>query len=220
METFEQARKTIHTELISDDSSVRDEYMKHFGAEVNEFADVMANVVLAWREIDSLVNGEEKRGYVSALAYAAFTLHLISFKVFLSGNLVAAGNLTRQVVETIALALLCADKSLDVLPRFMEDKYSTNDAVRDVLRHGKRLGLKEEGLQALKSAQNFYHKYSHVSRLTLANLISFSEEGTYVGAAFDNGKLEAYRKETDGRLSLAKVLPNLMQGLKAQLEAW
>jgi hypothetical protein len=113
METFAEARKTIHTELLSDDSSVRDEYMKHFGAEVNAFANEMAKVVLAWRDIDCLVKGDEKRGYVAALAYAAFTLHLISFKVFLSGNLIAAGNLTRQVVETIALALLCADKSLE-----------------------------------------------------------------------------------------------------------
>ncbi|MBK8063317.1 MAG: hypothetical protein IPK29_03980 [Betaproteobacteria bacterium] len=82
METFDPAPTEIYTELTSDDSSIRGEFLKHFGAEVNEFSDTLASVVLAWREIDSIVNGDEKRGYVSALAYAAFTLHLISFKVF------------------------------------------------------------------------------------------------------------------------------------------
>jgi hypothetical protein len=220
MESFDQARETIYKELTSNDSELRAEYLALFEADVKTFAEEMAHAVMAWRSLDAEVKGDEKRGYVAALVCAAYTMHILSFKLFLSGHIVAAGNVFRQVLESIALALLCAGKDLGVLERFMEDRYSANDAVRDVLRHGKKLQLKEDGLQALKSSQEFYHKYSHITRLTLATIISFSEDGTYIGASFDKGKIEAYRKEVNGRVGLAKVFTNFVEAVKANVAKW
>jgi hypothetical protein len=60
----------------------------------------------------------------------------------------------------------------------MADKYSTSDAVHHGLRHSQKLGLKTDSLQGLKAAQEFYHRYSHITRLTLATTISFSEDGS------------------------------------------
>ena len=220
MTTLEQNRALIIGEINSDDSEVRAQFMREFQGDVATFADAMAQAMVEWSAIDSLVKGNEKKGYVAAIAYAAFTLHTTSMKLFLSGHIIAAGNMTRQVVECLAMAVLCSAKDLDVLPRFMEDKYSTNDAVRDVLRQAKNLKLKDEGLAALKSPQEFYHRYSHLSGMTLAAMLSFSEDGTYVGASFDSGKVEAYHKEVSGRVNLAKVLPNIFKGVEAQLRAW
>jgi hypothetical protein len=220
METLAEARDTIRKELTSDDAEVRAEYLKAFHSDVEKFSDAMAKAVLAWRRLDAIVKGDERRAHVSALVYAAFTLHILSFKLFLSGHIVAAGNQFRQVVETIALALLCSSKDLDVLTRFMADRYSTHDAVTHVLRHAKQLGLKADALQALKSAQEFYHRYSHITRLTLATTISFSEDGTYVGASFDQGKIEAYRKEVNGRVGLARVFPNFVAAVLANVAKW
>lgn len=220
MSSLEQTRETIYSELFSEDSEVRASYLKLFERDVQEFAEAMAKAMAAWREIDAVVGDDEKRGYVAAIAYAAVTLHVTSMKLFLSGHIVAAGNLMRQVVESIALAILCSARHLDVLDRFMADRYSTNDAVRDVLRNAKTLKLKQDGLAALKASQDFYHKFSHISRLALATMISFSEDGIYLGASFDDGKLEAYRKEVNGRVGLAVVLPNILYGVKGQLNAW
>lgn len=199
METLEQARNTIFTELTSDDSEVRQEYLKRFGADAKAFAESMAQAFIQWREFDNGVNGDEKRGHVSALVYIAITLNILSMKVVLSGNTVAAGNLFRQVIESIALALLCSGKELDVLKRFMDDKYSSNDSVRDVLRHCGKLSLKGDALEVLKKSQDFYHKYSHVTKMTIAAAMSFSQKGgLYVGASFDDAKLDAYKKEIGG----------------------
>ena len=219
MTTLQENRALIITELTSDDSEVRSLYLKEFGADVDAFADAMAQAVVDWNAIDALTNGDEKKGYVTAIAFAALTLHTTSMKLFLSGHIIAAGNMTRQVVECLTMSVLCSAKELDVLARFMEDRYSTNDAVRDVLRQADRLNLKADGLAALRSSQEFYHRYN-LSRMTLAATISFSDEGAYVGASFDPGKIEAYRKEVTGRVSLAKALPNVFQGVKAQLSAW
>ena len=161
METFEQARETIYKELTSDDAEVRAEFLKLFDADAKVFSEAMARAVVAWRPLD-IESKDEKRGYVVALAYAAITLHVVSLKIFLSGHIVAAGNLFRQVIESMALALLCSGKGLDVLDRFMADKYSSNDAVRDVLRHWEKLGLKADASQPLKDSQQFYHKYVSV----------------------------------------------------------
>jgi hypothetical protein len=220
METREQARDTILRELMSEDGDVRAEYIKHFQSEMREFAEAMAETVFAWRMIDVEVKGDERRAVVSNLVYAAFTLHIISFKLFVAGLIVPAGNIFRQVVESIAVALLCSGKDLTVLERFMNDQYSPNHAVRDVVRHAEKLQLRKDGLAALESAQSFYHKYSHITRLTLATMISFSEEGAYVGASFDEGKLDAYRKEIKSRLGLASVFPNFIAAVRANLGKW
>ena len=221
METFEQARDTILKELTSDDSEVRGEYLKHFKGDTKTFSDAMARAFLKWREFDNAVKADEKRAHVSALVYIAITLHILSTKIFLSGQLIAAGNLFRQVLESIALALLCSGKELDVLKRFMENKYSSNDAVRDVLRHHQKLSLKGDALEVMNSSQDFYHKYSHVTKMTIAAAMSFSKTGgLYVGASFDDAKVDAYKKEMQGRVSLAGVFPNFVDGVAANVAKW
>lgn len=221
METADQARVTILKELSSDDSEVRADYLKHFEADTKNFAASMAQAFMKWREFDTPIKDDEKRAHVSALVYVAITLHVLSMKLFLSGHIIAAGNLFRQVLESIALALLCSGKDLDVLKRFMENKYSSNDAVRDVLRHGEKLSLKADALDVLKQSQEFYHKYSHVTKMTIAAGMSFSQKGgLYVGASFDDGKLEAYKKEVSGRVSLAGVFPNFVDGVIANVSKW
>jgi hypothetical protein len=221
MHTVEQARETILKELISDDTDVRIEYLKLFEANAKAFADYMALAFIGWRSFDNKVKGDIRRAHLSAFVYSAITLHILSLKLLLSGYTVAAGNLSRQVIECIALALLCSCKDIDVLTRFMEDKYSSTVAIRDVLRHYKKLSLKGDALEVLKKSQDFYHKYSHVTKLTLAIGMSFSKEkGLYVGASFDEGKVGMYTKEVNGRVSLAKIFPNFIEGVAANAAKW
>jgi len=214
VETFDESKRKILAELTSDEPDVRDSYLKRYAAQIEEFGVTMANAVLAWRELDAGSEKEEGRAYVSALVYCAITLHIQSMRLFLSGHPIAAGNLSRQVVEAIALALLCSSKQLEVLERFIEDKYSPNDAVRDLVRHYEKLGLRKDGVEVLKDAQNFFHKFSHPTKMTIAEITSFSVEGLYVGASFDDGKVVEYDKEVSGRVSLAGVFANFVEAVK------
>lgn len=220
MENHQEARKTILIELTSDDAEVRDSFLKHFTNDVEMFADIMAVAFLNWRSLDSEVRGKEKVAYVSSLTLTALTLHILSMKIFLSGQAIAAGNLFRQVVEAIALALLCSGKDLGILERFMNQKYSTNDAPRDVIRKASRLGLDKGAVKTLREVQDFYHEFSHPSFVTMASGVSFSGKGAYVGAAFDEGKIESYKKEIEVRVSLAEVFSNFVDGVKANLAKW
>lgn len=219
METHEEAAAVIYRELTSDGAEVRAEYLAHFEGDVARFSDAMAQAVLEWRGIDTGIE-DVPRAYVSGLVHTAITLHIVSFKLFLSGHMVPAGNVFRQVIESIALGLLCSNKEVTVLPAFMKGVYSAKNAVRDVVRNWKKLGLLDGASKQLQDAQKFYGEYSHVTRLTLANMTSFSELGAYVGASFDQGKIDAYRKEVDGRVGLAEVLPNAIVAVKANLGNW
>jgi hypothetical protein len=221
METVEQAREIILKELISDDQEVRAEFIKLFEADAKVFAGAMAEAFIGWRALDGEVKGDERRAHVSALVHTAIALHTLSLKLLLSGQTVAAGNLFRQVIESIALALLCSAKNLDVLSKFMADKYSSTKAVDAVLRNSKNLSLNEDALEALKNSQDFYHKYSHITKMTIAVGMSFERQGDlYFGASFDKGKIDAYAKEVSGRTALANVFPNFVAGVAANVAKW
>ncbi len=220
MESFAECESKIIAEITSDDPEVRNCYLGRYAEQVKEFGAAMANAVLAWRELDARAEKEEGRAYVSALVYCAITLHVQSMRLFLSGHPIAAGNLFRQAVESIALALLCSSKQLDVLQRFIEEKYSSNDAVRDLLKQHERLGLRKDSVEALKDAQTFFHKYSHPTIMTIAEITSLSGEGLYVGASFDGGKVTEYDKEVSGRVSLAGIFANFVEAVKANVAKW
>ena len=86
--------------------------------------------------------------------------------------------------------------------------------MRDLLRNYKKLGLRKEGVEVLKEAQKFFHKFSHPTKLTIAAITSFSVAGLYVGASFDDGKVDEYDKEVSGRVSLAEVFANFVEAVK------
>lgn len=221
MNTLEDAREVILAQLTIDDSDVRADYLKLFNAEVETFSAVMAQAFMKWRSLDAQLHGEEKKAFVSATVFTAITLHVLSMKLFLSGITVAAGNISRQVVEAIALSIAFSGEGLNVLDRFMNGKYSGNHAVRDILRHAEKLGLNAAGVRALSETDKFYDKYSHVTVLTISTGMSFAEKGgLYMGPVFDPGKSEAYQKEMASRMGLAQIFPNIVDGIFAGIAKW
>jgi hypothetical protein len=76
-------------------------------------------------------------------------------------------------------------------------------------------------MQVMQRAYKFYHKYAHLTKLTIAASANFSQGGApNVGAYFDPAKVMEYRKEVKGRLSFAKVLPSIVNGVAKNVESW
>ncbi|MCH7777044.1 MAG: hypothetical protein IH878_10980, partial [Gemmatimonadetes bacterium] len=144
MESYESAVDKIRIELTGNLDDVKQEFMAHFGADLERFIDSTAHAFLRWVKLDAASGGNEERAIVSGLVFSAITLHIISMRLFLTGYIVAAGNIQRQVLETLALALLSSCKSLDVLARFLNDTYSANNAVRDALRHADKMKVNKD----------------------------------------------------------------------------
>lgn len=207
--------------LNGDDTEVRQYYKDYFRNQITDFTEAMSDAYINWKQFDDNIGRNKKKAFVSALIYSAVNSHITSMKIFLSGYIIPAGNLQRQVLETIALALLCSNSKLKVLDLFMNNKYSTNKAVKDVLNNYQKLNLNKTAIQTLKRYQVFYHKYSHPSQLSLAAVVSFSREGKlYLGASYDEGKIKEYTKEINSRLGLAKIFNNIIDGIRANVDKW
>ena len=213
-------QKTILNEITKDPKDVRNEFLKYFSKEAELFTTAMGAAYANWKSFDDSIKGEKPKAAVSAIIYCAVMLHISSMKLFLSGNSIAAGNLQRQVLESIALSLLCSNCSLNVLERFMKQEYSPNKAVRDVIKHYKKLNLNRDALLVLKKSYEFYHNYSHPTYMTISSFVSFSEGGMYVGSSFDKGKLADYKKEVQSRISLAQRFSNFIEGVRANVQKW
>ena len=220
MEDYESIRKIIFTETTQDITDVRLSFLEKFENQIDRFVDNMSLAFSKWRSLDSITSSDEKKAHVSALVYSSINLHVVSMKLFLSGYGVAAGNLERQTIEVIALAILCSQKDLDILDRYIQNQYSTNKALRDLNKHSEKLDLNKQEILQLIKARDHFHDHSHPSYITIGGNFSFRGQDLYLGASFDDGKMEFYDKDVAGRLSLSGVFSGYIDDVKKNLLKW
>lgn len=215
-------RELVLRDLRSSDEEARAAFEREFGSAVSEFAEATTTALDLWGQFrDPIEDTDERRVAVTAVAFTAINQNIASYKLFMSGHIVAAGALFRQVLEGVSLAFLCSTKSLSVLDRFLANKYSTNKAVGDLVRQAKKAHVNRDALQTVIDQYEFYHQYAHLTRLTIAAGANFSLGGLpNVGAHFDPGKIPEHGKEIRGRVRFAKILPNFVIGLTRNVAAW
>ncbi len=107
-----------------------------------------------------------------------------------------------------------------MLERLRDGKCSTKKAVQHLLQQAERVGMDKEAVKVLQEAQRFYNNYSHPSIYTIGAGLSFSEGVPYVGASFDDGKMEIYANEIERRVDLAGVFDNFVDAVKAKVAKW
>ena len=215
----EFAVRIVSEELLGDTDQAREQYLSHFRPELEEFVAAMASIYLHWKEFDKTVGGSEERAHISALLYGTMNSHVVSMKLLISGYLIPSGNTQRQALESAAMALLCSKPELGFLKRYMEEKYSTNKAVRDVVKHHEALHLNKSALKTLVKKRSFYDKFSHPTFMTLASVLGLSKPGPlFFGSSFDEGKLSAYAKEIRSKLSFARIINNIIDGAWQNLD--
>jgi len=206
--------RIIEAEILGDNAEVKRRFLNHFNKELNDFIRAISEAYDRWRLFDVDLRNDEGRAHISSMIFSVINNHIISMKLLVSGYIIAAGTAERLVLEYIAMAFLSSQPRLEYLKRYMDEKYSTKNAVRDVLREHKKLGLDKEALDILRTSRNFFHKYNHPTLLTMALQTSMSTKGKiYIGASFDEGKLEYYKKEVRSRLSLASTFCNFIDSI-------
>ena len=179
----------------------------------------MSVAIRSWKEFDGTIQGKEERAHISALIFGFLNAHVISTKLLVWGLLIPAGNMMRQVFETMSMALLASRPGLGFLERYASGKYSTNLAVRDLLRNKYKLNLVPEALTTLREGYEFYHKFSHPTLITLATYISEDDPFRVgLGASFDPAKRFAYDVEIDTRVQVAGLFENTILGIRRNLD--
>jgi hypothetical protein len=211
-------RDTIKCVLMGiEDAQIRYMFVERYSAQLEQFLDHMVLAFAEWHKLDVQIAKKLPGAHVSALVYGALHTHVVAMKLLLNGLIVPAGNSQRYVLESIATALLVSKPSLGFLQRYMDNRYSTTKAVRDVRRHANALHLKGKSLETLDSQAKFYDLSSHPTMFSLASFITLNPEDyrTVLGGCFDEGKAFAYDKEISSRVSLASILTNIIYGVRS-----
>lgn len=205
--------------LMNDAPTIRTQFAAVIGPHLEEFIPALAAAFHASGTFDSYAKGDSDRELVASMIFSAVNGHLIAMRLFLDGFLVHSGNAQRQVLESIALAILCSKPEKQFLKRFLNDEYSSTKAIRDVIRNASDFGASKKSIRAIKKGRDFYDDFSHPSKMTIV-LYSFLSEPdkTYIGGMYDEAKLKQYRIEATSRVQIAKILPDFVAGVRRNLE--
>jgi hypothetical protein len=215
-------REIVVHDLQSADEESRSAFLGKFAKERDAFTDHVAKALATWTDFrETIEDNDQRRIPVSAISFTAINHHIGSFKLFMSGYTVASGALFRQVLEGISLASLCSVGTLTILDRYIAGRYSTKNAVRDLVRFAPQVRVSAKSVEVIASQYEFYHTYAHLTQVSILVGSNFSLGGAaHIGAYFDPDKLPAYRHEIHGRISLAKALPNFVKGVAANVAKW
>lgn len=206
--------------LTLDAPNVRSQFISAIGGSFAEFKDGIADALRASDEFDKYAEGNSDYEWIALLIFGAVQGHLVAMRLFLDGFTIYSGNAQRQVLESIAMAVLCSKPKLGYLERFKNDEFTANKAVRDLLRNRVELNLNKGALDEFRSGWKFYHDFSHPSKMTIVLNQSISEpDKTYVGGLYDSAKLKQYRMEAESRVKLAKIIPGFVAGVRSNLES-
>ena len=226
----------IVKELFNENPEIVDEFSKRFSKEILEFAELFSAAYKKYLELNRLLIGSEnkQKAYVGGFTYLMCDNLLTSVKLFIMGYETPSGNLMRQVIESVALAILCSLKddikirkkrgklkNIHFYTSFIENKSEakSHKAIQHLELNYQKLGIQKDAINALQKARKFFHNFSHPSQLSLATTISFDDPPkTFIGGSFDSGKIENYKKELMHRASFCRVLPNIIEGLIARVK--
>ena len=212
-------------EIFENDRWIKDEFANRLSSEILQFAEALAACFTLFPRLDALSEADEQAAYVAGFVHGIFNDLLTSAKLLVSGKAIASGNLMRQAIEGVGVALLCASRDLIwvnkrkqvIRIRYWEkvkagDKVvAAHQSLAQLMMNSDALRLSKVGVKDLIDHRNFYHQLSHPSRMGLASRMALGEAGLiYAGGSFDDAKIEAYKKELVGRTNFCRTLPKLV----------
>lgn len=224
----------IVKEIFDADQWIKDKFTKHFSSEILELGKALADSFVKFPQLDAaLVEKDEQADFVISFVHGVFDDLLTSMKLLVTGKLMASGNLMRQAIEGMAVALLCSSREpihvyskpnkntvpINYWEHFkIESKLvETNKALGQLKLNYSIFGLSQVGIEELNKARNIYHQFSHPSMMGIASRMALGEPGSiFVGGGFDEVKLSFYKKEIEARTALCRTLPKLIDALMAK----
>ncbi|WP_175704681.1 hypothetical protein [Burkholderia ambifaria] len=223
-------------ELLDADQGVRDAFARALEPELNDLAAALAE---SFRRLQPVLEAGERvnlprTNLMIALAFGVIDDIVVSTKLLMAGKLPASGNVMRQALEGLAMALLCSTDDLLVIERkdnrppvqahywqkFMkgDSRVQGQHALRQLAWNAGVLGVNPDGVTGLQRAQKFFHPFSHCGQLAIASRTALEHPGRFhIGGHFEEAKLRGYRIHMEQHIGLCSILPQLLDRLHATL---
>ena len=213
--------KDVLAEVFDPDEAVRKEFQNAVAADALAFAETFAPSFVVFREFQRACSGGVQQALVGAFMHGVLDDCLTSAKLLLSGKLGASGNLARQAVEGICMALMTAHPGTLLLKNDEchfwklvvdeDDRAQGNRAPNQVAKNEARLGLSAGAAAQLKRNVESHHAHSHAGRLQIAFRMDLGSGGKiYFDGHFDQEKLDGYRAELQQRTALCRWAAEVM----------
>lgn len=228
--------KAVLHELLDSDQRVRDEFVAALGTELEQLA---AGVAACFQRMPGINERLVQHNTIRTDLMGAFALGvlddlMVSTKLLLGGKLPAGGNVMRQAIEGVAMALLCSTDDLVVIEqkdnrppvqaRYWKKVWAGDTrvqgqhAIRQLGWNAAALGVKPEGVKSLRDAQQFFHPFSHCGQLAIVHRAALAQPGVWnLGGHFEAAKLDGYRTHMAQRIGLCGLLPSFLDHLLASL---
>ncbi|HEM7880092.1 TPA: hypothetical protein U2L31_006542 [Burkholderia contaminans] len=228
--------QNVLQELLDADQAVRDAFARGLEPELNDLAAALAD---SFQHLQPVLEAAERvnlarTNLMVALALGVIDDILVSTKLLMAGKLPASGNVMRQALEGLAMALLCSTDDLLVIEQKKDkrpvqarywEKFMKGDsrvqgqhALRQLAWNAGALGVNPDGVAVLQSSQKFFHPFSHCGQLAIASRAALEHPGRFhIGGHFEEAKLGGYRIHMEQHIGLCGVLPRLLDHLLATL---
>ena len=224
--------KAVVAEIFDNDNWVKEEFTKHFSTELLRFAEVLAESFKWYPKIQALAQNEDEQAlYVAAFVHGIFDDLITSTKLLVTGKMIPSGNLMRQALEGISVAILCSSRNLLLIPKNdkkrqasvsikywervkeIDKRVESHKAVAHLDLNKIQLQVNKDSIDELKRGIKIYHQFSHPSIISLVARVRETETdiAQCIGGVFNETMIPKYRFEIDQRTNLCRVLPNLIE---------
>lgn len=226
--------EVVLREIFDEDLQVKDRFAAHLGAELLSLSEALATCFALMPAINEAANraANMRTAFVAGFVFGVLDDVLTSTKLLVTGKLLASGNLMRQVVEGMAMVLLCAHDAPLIIGKKNVGKKKAQDVIEQYWKALEADGHYAQGHHAIKQldwnkaalhlaageiavfedARKHYNRFSHAGKLSIAGRVDLEGVGmAYVGGHFDEAKLDGYRVELLSRIGLCRMLPGFMR---------
>jgi hypothetical protein len=208
--------------LHSNNSDVTEKFSSSYPNEILKFCEHIDKCNKIFNKYNSASNPSERLCNVGAFVFLGVDNLFTSMHLLMQGYLIPSGNMLRQSLEAVAMAVLLSE--VNELEVIVKKGWSTRNFYKDFLNNMKhtqshhslrwmeknsmRLKLSNSGLEILRKSKNFYNNYSHPNLFSLSSrMVMGNSAGFITGGIYDEDKEIFYVKEVRGRESYGSHLP-------------
>lgn len=197
--------------ICCSDIKTRKQFKEKFSLEIDNFITLIFDAYKEWQKLDDKCKNDDRASITAVFFFNAINHLVVSFNLLLSCYMVPAGNLMRQVLESLAMAILISSKKMQEFEKFKKEpkKYPVFQAMNLVNQSLPKLNINYKAWSTVWDTWKFYHQWSHPAYLSLIDRFDFSTmDKIILGGMYDSGKVFAYKKEIKQRIALANLLKN------------
>jgi len=222
----------IVVEMFDDDRWVKDEFNNKLAQGCLAFAEKLALCFENYQFLEKFQAQDKQAAMVANFVFGVMDDLVVSMKLMVTGKMIASGNMMRQVIEGVCVAILCSSPKPIQLSKTEEVVYweiasdpeekraRSHKALANLKDNADILGIEPNAIARLEVARKKYNNFSHPNLLSTATRMQFGElSKVFVGGTFDDQKIDAYRAEINERIGIASILPGLIRHLADVLKA-